>query len=115
MTELRRAKRKPPEDPINVVNAMTGATIGRIGNLSINGMMLVADAPIREDALFQFLFNLPDGRGGQVALEVGMHEQWAEPASVPGQHWAGFRIIDIAQHDMEVLQAWVDRDTAASA
>ena len=52
---------------------------------------------------------------GEVALEVGMHEQWAEPASVPGQYWAGFRLIDIAPHDAELLQAWVDRDTAASA
>ena len=113
MAELRRAKRKPPEQPIQVVNAMTGATIGRVGNLSINGMMLIADAPFREDALYQFVFQLPDAKGNNVALEVGMHEQWSEPASVPGQYWAGFRIIDIAPHDAEILAAWVEREGAA--
>lgn len=112
MTEHRRAKRKPPDEAIQVVNAMTGAIIGRVGNLSINGMMLVADAPFREDALFQFLFQLPDGKGGKSALEVGMHEQWTEAANVPGQHWAGFRIIDIAPHDAEILEAWVEREGA---
>jgi hypothetical protein len=113
MSEQRRAKRKPPEEPIVVVNAMTGATIGRIGNLSVNGMMLIADGPIREDALFQFVFQLPDGKGSKVAIEVGMHEQWAEPANVPGQYWAGFRLIDIAPHDAEILAAWVEREGAA--
>ena len=113
MAELRRAKRKPPEELIQVVNAMTGAIVGRVGNLSINGRMLIGDAPFREDALFQFVFQLPDGKGNKHALEVGMHEQWAEAANVPGQHWAGFRIIDIAPHDLEILQAWVDRESAA--
>jgi hypothetical protein len=110
MAELRRAKRKPPEQPIQVINAMTGATIGRVGNLSVNGMMLIADAPFREDALYQFVFQLPDAKGSLVSLEVGMHEQWSEPANVPGQYWAGFRIIDIAPQDAEVLAAWVERE-----
>jgi hypothetical protein len=113
MAELRRAKRKPPEEPVQVVDAMTGASVGRVGNLSINGMMLIADAPMREDALFQFVFQLPDGKGNKVSLEIGFHEQWSEPANVPGQHWAGFRIIDIAPHDAEILEAWVEREGAA--
>lgn len=113
MAELRRAKRKPPSKPIEVINAMTGQTIGRVGNLSINGMMLIGNEPFREDALFQFVFHLPDAKGELVALEVGMHEQWTEPGGVPGQHWAGFRIIDIAPHDAEILEAWVEREGAA--
>jgi len=112
MAEHRRAKRKPPSRPIQVINAMTGASVGHVGNLSINGMMLIGDAPLREDALFQFVFHLPDPKGNEVALEIGMHEQWSEPASVPGQFWAGFRIIDIAPHDLEILEAWVEREAA---
>jgi hypothetical protein len=38
-----------------------------------------------------------------------VHEQWSEPASVPGQYWAGFRIIDIAPEDRTALIAWVDK------
>lgn len=112
MTEHRRAKRKPPSQPIQVVNAMTGTPVGRVGNLSVNGMMLIGDAPLRDDALYQFVFQLRDPQGEEVELEVGMHEQWSEPASVPGQHWAGFRIIDIAPQDLLILEAWVEREAA---
>ena len=38
-----------------------------------------------------------------------MHEQWVEPASVPGQFWSGFHIIDIAPEDRTALAAWVDK------
>ncbi len=33
-----------------------------------------------------------------------MHEQWSEEANVPGQHWVGFRIIDIAPSDSAVMR-----------
>jgi hypothetical protein len=36
-----------------------------------------------------------------------VHEQWSEAANVPGQHWVGFRIIDIAVTDGTVLRDWL--------
>jgi hypothetical protein len=107
-SEQRRSKRKPPEHVIHVVNAMTGQSIGRIGNLSIDGLMLMATVPLREDALYQFVFSLPGNAGHPVPVEVGVHEQWLEPAGAPGQYWAGFRIIDISAPDYETLRHWVD-------
>jgi hypothetical protein len=109
MVEHCRAPRKRADAIIQVSNAITGEVVGRIGNLSIDGMMLIANRPMRDDALFQFLFHLPDGNGRTQALEIGMHEQWSEPASVPGQQWAGFRIIDIGPEDQSVLTTWIER------
>jgi PilZ domain len=111
--EQRRSRRKNPESTVQVVNAMTGHSMGRVGNLSIDGMMLIATTPTREDALYQFVFHLPDGRGQPVPIEVGVHEQWSEPAAAPGQYWSGFRIIDIAPHDFEVLKSWVHQQQNA--
>jgi hypothetical protein len=106
-SEQRRSKRKYVDGVVNVTNAMTGAVMGRVGNLSVDGMMMIANTPVREDALFQVVFHLPDEHGRPVPLEVGVHEQWSEPASAPGQVWAGFRIIDIAPRDFEVLQSFI--------
>jgi hypothetical protein len=111
MTEHRRSKRKPPDQPIEVVNAMTGHVVGQIGNLSCDGMMLVANEPLRDDALYQFAFSLPDAGGEKNAIEVGMHEQWSEPGGA-NQHWGGFRIIDISERDAELLRDWVEREAA---
>ncbi len=105
--EQRRSHRKYLDHVVQVTNAMTGVVMGRIGNLSIDGMMLIASVPVREDALFQVSFQLPDDSGRSVPLEIGLHEQWTEPANAPGQYWAGFRIIDIAPRELEVLKSFV--------
>lgn len=108
MIEHRRSPRKPPGVIIQVTNVMTGEVLGRLGNISAEGMMLVANQPIVDDALYQVLFNLPDEHGRLHPIEVGVHEQWSEQANVPGQHWVGFRIIDIAPADSAVLTDWLN-------
>ena len=108
MIEHRRSPRKPPGVIIQVTNVMTGEVLGRLGNISAEGMMLVANRPIVDDALYQVLFNLPDEHGRLHPIEVGVHEQWSEQANVPGQHWVGFRIIDIAAAASTVLIDWLN-------
>jgi hypothetical protein len=108
MREHRRSKRRDPEVPVQVVNTMTGEAIGQIGNLSPDGMMLIAHREIRPDAMYQFSFPLPIQNHAPIEIEVGMHEQWSEPAGVPGQYWAGFRIVSISAEDQELLAEWVD-------
>lgn len=107
--EHRRSKRRAVEINIPVVNTMTGQVIGQIGNLSVDGMMLLANRPITGNALYQFSFQLQDARGTPVQLEIGCHEQWSETAQT-GQYWAGFRLIDIAARDLDLLAAWVDNE-----
>ena len=108
MHEHRRSRRRDPEVPVPVVNTMTGETVGQIGNLSPDGMMLIANREIRADALYQFSFPLPIDNHAPIEIEVGMHEQWSEPASVPGQYWAGFRFVSLSAEDQELLAEWAD-------
>lgn len=106
--EQRRSRRKYVDGVVQVTNAMTGVVMGRVGNLSADGMMMIANAPVKDDALFQVVFHLPDEHGRPTPIEVGLHEQWTEPAAAPGQYWAGFRIIDIAPRDQGLLKAWIE-------
>lgn len=107
-SEHRRNKRKRADVIVQVTNAITGEVMGRVGNLSSDGMMLVANKPVREDALYQVTFQLPGERGIAHAMEVGLHEMWSEPANVPGQFWSGFRFIDIGDDDHVALTRWLD-------
>jgi len=108
MNEQRSSQRKRAETTIQVSNAITGQWVGHIGNLSVDGMLLISDQRLPDDALFQFIFQLPDAAGGRARnLEIGVHEQWSEAANVPGQFWTGFRIIDISPEDYEILYDWV--------
>lgn len=107
MNEQRRAQRKSISGVVLVENSLNGAPLGRIGNLSSGGMMLIAPRRLHENALYQISFTLPDSDGQAHALEIGVHEQWTSAAVTPGQFWIGLRIIDISEADQGLLNQWL--------
>ncbi len=107
MNEKRRLPRKRPDMPLQIRDMLTGEPVGRLGNLSLEGMMLIADQPIVEDALYQFGFNLPDAHGRLHPVEIGVHQQWTDTGSARGQTWVGFRFIDISADDERMLRDWL--------
>ena len=110
--ESRRMPRRTVSGLIDVVDVMTEETVGHLGNLSVGGMLLIASAPLVEDALYQLRFSLPDG-GGQ-DLEVGAHVLWRDEASAPGQAWVGLRFLGLAPHVIRSLHEWIDGDNAGN-
>lgn len=108
INEFRRARRRKASDTILVVDAMTERVIGRIGNLSETGMLLMAGPPLVDDALYQFRFSLPAPDGGETTIEIGSHLLWMDQASAPGQVWAGFRFIGMTDRQAGPLRSWID-------
>jgi hypothetical protein len=107
MNEHRRSRRKPAYLTIPVVNKMTGQTLGRIGNLSADGMLLVCEVPITQGALFQLGFELSNAQGNPHSIDIGVQEMWTENANVPGQYWAGFQFIDVSDRDLAAIESWL--------
>lgn len=105
----RQSVRKRTGESILVTDAMTGRTLGRIGNLSVDGMMLITAQPIAEGCLYQLQFLLPDAERLQRRLEIGIQCLWSEAARTEHTHWAGCRIIDIAPAEQLILDGWVER------
>lgn len=112
--EHRRSLRKRANAVIEVNDAITARVIGRIGNLSNDGMLVITPKTLPAGALYMFHFSLPENNDAhrQLAeasrIEIGVQEQWGEEAKVPGQFWTGFRIIDISPEDQRRLTHWVD-------
>ncbi|HRN62334.1 MAG TPA: PilZ domain-containing protein [Luteimonas sp.] len=107
MHEFRRSRRRKAPDTILVNDAMTERVIGRIGNLSETGMLLIASEPLTDDALYQMRFILPDGGSG-LNVDLGSHLLWMDRASAPAQVWAGFRFIAVTEAQLKRLRSWVD-------
>ena len=84
--EFRRARRRKASDVILVTDAMTERVVGRVGNLSETGMLLIASEPLVDDALYQFRFTLPGGEDSErQTVDVGAHLLWQDHASAPGR------------------------------
>lgn len=108
--EHRRSPRRKVSETILVSDVMTDEVAGRIGNLSEGGMLLIANVPLNDDALYQFRFRL--GGADAPEIEVGAHLLWAEQARSAGQTWGGFRFIAMSDAHRDRLNAWVDAPDA---
>lgn len=108
--EQRARQRKHANALILVTNAIREVPMGRIGNLSLSGMMLISPFALREDALYQIRFQLAAADGKPRTLEVGVHEQWSEAAGTPGQYWSGLHFIGLSEADEAVIAAWLESD-----
>ncbi len=108
MSEARRAQRRDAHEAIAVVDAMTEKTVGRVGNISESGMLLVVNAALQEDALYQLRFDLIDRIGRATPVEVGAHLLWIGSANTPGQSWAGLRFLTIGDSHLAALRRWIE-------
>ena len=90
INESRRAQRRNVHEPVVVVDTMTEQVLGRIGNISETGMLLVTT-------------------GHLVPIDVGVHVAWMGSANTPGQGWAGVRFLTLEEAPLAVLRHWIAR------
>ena len=111
--EHRRSPRRKVAETVLVSDVMTEEIVGRIGNLSETGMLLIASVPLLDDALYQLRFHLP---GRNPALNTGVHLLWSVAANTPGQSWCGFRFVAVSDEQRGLIRDWVQagEDTAAT-
>ena len=112
MTEARRSQRRNVHESVAVLDTMTEQVLGRIGNISETGLLLVASGSLQEDALYQLRFEIIDRTGRMVAIDVGAHVIWLGSANTPGQSWAGLRFLTVEEVQLAALRHWIARPEA---
>lgn len=105
MHDQRRSDRKSLDSVVPVTNAITGEQLGHIGNISAEGMMLIARSDLEEGHMFQICFALPEPSGDERAFNVGAICLWCSEASSPNTYWAGFEIMDISDDEALTLRS----------
>ncbi|MCW2066432.1 UNVERIFIED_ORG: c-di-GMP-binding flagellar brake protein YcgR [Stenotrophomonas maltophilia] len=109
--DTRRAPRRQVSDLVPVTDQMRDSVVGRLGNVSETGMLMLASAALRDDALYQLRFPLPLADGRSELIDVGVHLLWSEPAHAPGQSWAGFRFLTLSREHRQQLRLWIGEDS----
>ena len=112
--ESRRQPRRSVQGRVEVFDTVTEEVVGQLGNVSVGGMLLIANRSLPDDALFQLRFNLPDGVGAAQPLEVGAHVLWQAPAGAHGRHYVGMRFIGLSPETALLLRQWSEASTRPS-
>lgn len=108
--EYRRSRRRQMHETVSVVDTMTELTLGRIGNLSAHGMLLIANSRLNDDALYQVRFRLRQADGEETHCELGAHVLWSDQHQQPGMVLTGLRFLAIPDADSEAIRSWADGD-----
>lgn len=102
--EHRRAPRKPVETVAVAFDSIAERPLGQLCNVSASGLLLIGEHKPRSGGIYQARMTLPPSVD---AIELGLQEQWHDPAARPGQYWAGYRIIAVSKAHGEQLERWL--------
>lgn len=95
---------------VSVVNQMDGAVLGRLVNITTEGLMLVNSKPLTTDTLYQAALELPESIGNMTRIELGMDCLWTSPTTPDADmYWSGCHIIDISDEMFGSLKLLIEK------
>ena len=114
MIEKRKSTRKIADEVLEVSDQITGTQIGRVVNISAEGLMLLSQEPIVTGSVYQLEIGLPGPEATTRQISFGAEAVWTTEATQPESFWTGFRIIDISSEDVlaidELILQWHSAD-----
>jgi hypothetical protein len=94
----RTQRRRTISGSVNIVNQFDGTVLGRLVNITTEGLMLVNAAPLAADTLYQVVLELPETLNNTMRIELGMDCLWTSPTDPDADmYWSGCHIIDISE------------------
>lgn len=91
-SEKRSQVRIPIDEEICVRDTSSGMELGTLANIHDEGFMVISDGGLKEDHLYQVVFELGSDKG---VIELGAECLWISETGTGDQVWAGFQIMSI--------------------
>jgi len=104
--EQRKLTRVSIPDHPQVFDVHSGAVIGQLVNLSIEGMMMMNPSRIKPGTLLQLRIPLYCCEK-MIEIQVGVESLWCDDTDESGIYWAGFQIIDVSPEHREIISTLV--------
>lgn len=105
-SDKRSQVRIPVDEEICVRDTVSGAELGTLANIHDEGFMVISDGGLKEDYLYQAVFELGDDKG---VIELGAECLWISETGTGDQVWAGFQIMSIGDDAKTQIQKLIDQ------
>jgi hypothetical protein len=107
--ERRRKRRRTLNKVIHIEDKNSGASLGRLVNITTEGLMLVNQHSMSTDSLYQIKLVLPEPVDGVDSVELGMDCLWTSPAVADAElYWSGCHIIDVSDEALKILETLIE-------
>ena len=97
--EMRKSERIDVTEMVRVIDKPSGQEIGRLVNISEDGIMIMGSQPIAENSIMQLSLVYDDAP----EMSIGVESLWSQ-SSGETSHWTGFYIIDISEEDQQRIR-----------
>lgn len=108
MKERRRAGRRHLIHYLGVLDGSTGELIGRVVNISGDGVMLVRGDPIKTDVVFELQLVLPVQIGGSGEIPFQARSICCASNPSTGLYDTGFELLDVTKKDIAAIESLID-------
>ena len=100
MNEKRKSPRKIASENLEVHDQITGTQVGKVVNISAEGLMLLSHEPFSIGSVHPFDLKLPNLIKNHSKISFGAEAVWSTEAAQPGSYWTGFKVIDISEENV---------------
>lgn len=104
MKSQRRIERHQLPYYLKVFNRVTDKPMGSIGNISLDGLMLISQLPMLVGARFEMRLKIP-GTDGVHVIDFSATCQWSREDVTPGSYDSGFALVAPPAEYVELVDA----------
>ncbi len=104
MEDYRHRPRKNTPHNVKVVDEESGRVLGRVVDITADGMMLVTREEIAAGRYFQLRINLPVMVHHRTDISVDAKAVWCSPDTNPAYFKVGFKFANLAGEDGFLLE-----------
>lgn len=104
MQTQRRIQRHQLPYYLKVYNRITDKPMGYIGNVSLDGLLLISQLPLLIDARFDMRLKIP-GADTQHFIDFSANCQWCHEDVTPGSYDSGFALVAPPADYVEMVEA----------
>ncbi len=113
MKDKRKLRRKYAREQIPVYDLITEQEVGRLVNLSPDGMQLITEEPVQMGSLCQFIVTLPSQPSEPgMPYDIDVNEEvvldarsvWCHQENNPDYYDAGFELMDMNTDEVNTIE-----------
>lgn len=107
MKEKRKLKRRHLIFYLRVYDKNTGQLVGRLVDITSEGIMLNSENPIPTDTVFQLQMFLPE-EFDKERLDFDAKSIWCKPDVNRDLFVTGLKLLNVANRDTEIIENLID-------
>lgn len=104
----KRSKKRVIILELEVYRQSTGERFGKMINLSEGGMLVMREAPMKNEAVFSITIPLNREIGGQIEFKSDVKVAWYRQNEISGFHSIGCEFINLTPEQNELVKKMID-------